>query len=239
LKEIGRELSSLREEHARLKEEREKLRKEVEARRGELKIASQLAEKEGDVARISLRRLQRRLEELEFKQMTSVLTAEEEKELVDQIARLENLIMRVKSARRHMVTLVELKADYKALVLQLKETNSKLASVRQRLVELVKERDSLREEVKKLSDKIAELSSQIDSLSQEIDSKTRALDELYSEYRALLSRLREMKIARRLKLTLEALERKKREVKEKAERGEPLTLDELKILYGELDQDLQ
>ncbi|MEM0339969.1 MAG: hypothetical protein QXN05_00885 [Acidilobaceae archaeon] len=237
LKEIKKELTALREEFVKLREERDKLRKEIEIRRGELKIASQLAEKEGEVARISLKRLQKRLEELEFKQMTSVLSPEEEKELVEQIAKLENLIMRVKSARRHIVSLVEFKADLKALVLQLKEMNSRLSELRQKLGGLINEKNRILEELRSYSNKIAELSTQIDNISQEIDSKNKQLDELYSRYRETLSKLRELKIARKLRLTLEALEKKRREVKEKAERGEPLTLDEMKILYGELDLD--
>ncbi len=46
-------------------------------------------------------------------------------------------------------------------------------------------------------------------------------------------KLREIKVARQRGLTLEAIERKRKEIMEKMERGEPLSLEELKILYGE------
>jgi len=46
-------------------------------------------------------------------------------------------------------------------------------------------------------------------------------------------KLKEVKVAKQRGITLEAIERKRREIAEKMKRGEPLSLEELKILYGE------
>ncbi|MCX8196165.1 MAG: hypothetical protein N3F67_03710 [Acidilobaceae archaeon] len=229
------QLRALREEFLRVKSERDAVKKEAESKREDLRIAKQLAEKEGEVAKISLRRLQRRLEELEWKQMTTVMRPEEEKKLVDEIARVESMILKVREARKHVISLMELQADYKSTLLRLKDLNEKLSRMWQQISEL-------RSKVRELGDKIGEANRRIEELSKEIEAKSARLDELskeidslYGNYKESLTRLTEIKEARRLGIHLELLEKKKREVKEKAERGEPLTLEELRILYGEVE----
>ncbi|NOZ31051.1 MAG: hypothetical protein GXO68_03775, partial [Crenarchaeota archaeon] len=89
LKKLRAERKKLIEELEGLKKERNSVAEELKQKREQLKLAKQIAEKEGNVARISLRKLQRRLEELEWRQMTSVLPPEEERRLIERIERLE------------------------------------------------------------------------------------------------------------------------------------------------------
>ncbi|MCS7106987.1 MAG: hypothetical protein NZ902_02650 [Acidilobaceae archaeon] len=229
------QLRALREEFLKVKEERDAVKKEAMNKREDLKIARQLAEKEGEVAKISLRRLQRRLEELEWKQMTTVMRPEEEKKLVEEIARVESMILKVREARKHVISLMELQADYKSTLLKLKGLNEKLSRMWQRLNELRTKLNELGNKIGEANRRIEELSREIEIRSLKLDDLSKEIDGLYSNYKESLTKLNEMKEARRLGIQLELLEKKKKEVKEKAERGEPLTLEELKILYGELE----
>jgi uncharacterized coiled-coil DUF342 family protein len=236
-KSLRERLRELKSKLAEIKAERDKVRKEALDKREDVRIARQLAEKEGEVARVSLRRLQKRLEELEWRQMTTVMRPEEERRLVEEIARIESMIMKVKEARKHVISVLELEADYKATLLRLKDLNNKMA-------EVVEEIKSVRLQLQGIAARLDELSSKVGALTQSISDKSsrvdeinRELDSLYNEYRGVLGRLRDLRESRRLGIQLELLERKRREVREKAERGEPLTLEELRILYGELDEE--
>jgi len=84
-----------------------------------------------------------------------------------------------------------------------------------------------------MNKKVNALSDEINAKSQMIDDLSRQLDELYALYKETMIKLKEIKIARQQGLQVELIEKKRREIKEKMERGEPLTLEELKILYGE------
>lgn len=234
-KEIRDRYRAMKEEFLKLKEERDSVKKEVENKREDLRIARQLAEKEGEVAKISLRRLQRRLEELEWKQMTSVMRPEEERRLVDEIARIESMIMKVRDARRHVISLLELQADFKSSLLRLKDLNQKLSKMWEEMRNHRTRLGELRAKIDEISKRIEEISKEIDAKSKRLDELTQEIDAMYAKYRDSLSKLREVKEAKRLGVELEILERKRKEVKEKAEKGIPLTLDEMRILYGELD----
>ncbi|MEM0365556.1 MAG: hypothetical protein QXO93_02410 [Acidilobaceae archaeon] len=229
------QLRAIREEFLKLKEERDRIREEALNKREDLRIARQLAEKEGDMARVSLRRLQRRLEELEWRQMTTVMRPEEEKRIIDEIARIESMIMKVREARKHVISVLELQADYKSTLIRLKDLNSKLAKLVEEIARLKNKLNEIGGKIWSLNKQIDELTSKINEKSSRVDGLSREIDELYGTYKDSLTKLKEFKEARRLGLQLEILERKRREIKEKAERGEPLTLEELRILYGELE----
>jgi uncharacterized coiled-coil DUF342 family protein len=228
-------LKELRERLAEVKAERDKVREEALNKREDVRIARQLAEREGEVARVSLKRLQRRLEELEWRQMTTVMRPEEERRLVEEIARIESMIMKVKEARKHVISVLELEADYKATLLKLKDLNSRLAGLGEEIGRVKAQLQGVAERLNELSRKVSSLSEAISEKSSRVDEISRQLDSLYAEYRGVLSELKNIRESRRLGIQLELLERKRREVKEKAERGEPLTLEEMRILYGELE----
>ncbi|MEN3000008.1 MAG: hypothetical protein ABDH61_05480 [Acidilobaceae archaeon] len=234
-REHKEQLRALREEFLKVKGERDAVKNEAMNKREDLRIARQLAEKEGEVAKISLRRLQRRLEELEWKQMTTVMRPEDEKKLVEEIARVESMILKVKEARKHVISLMELQADYKSTLLKLKGLNEKLSRMWQQLNELRTKLNELGNKIGEANRKIEELSREIEVRNLKLDDLSKEIDALYGNYKESLTKLSEMKEARRLGIQLELLEKKKKEVKEKAERGEPLTLEELKILYGEIE----
>jgi hypothetical protein len=48
-------------------------------------------------------------------------------------------------------------------------------------------------------------------------------------------RLKELKVSRQRGIQLKVLEERRKEIEEKARRGEPLSIDEMRILYGEFD----
>ena len=228
-------LKELRGKLDEVKSERDKVRKEALDKREDVRIARQLAEKEGEVARVSLKRLQRRLEELEWRQMTTVMKPEDERRLVEEIARIESMIMRVKEARKHVISVLELEADYKATLLRLKDVNSKIAGIVEEIKSIKLQLQGVYMRLNELGSRISELTVSINEMSSKLDEINRQLETLYGEYKGVLGELRDLRESRRLGLQLEFLERKKREVKEKADRGEPLTLDELRILYGEIE----
>jgi len=95
-REIVGQLLKLREERkgvldelAKVKEELNNALNELKSKREQLREARQLLEKEGNIAKLSLRKVLKRIEELEWKQQTSVLPPQEEKRLVEEIERLE------------------------------------------------------------------------------------------------------------------------------------------------------
>jgi uncharacterized coiled-coil DUF342 family protein len=110
----------------------------------------------------------------------------------------------------------------------LAELGEEIGRVKAQLQGVAERLNELSRKVSSLSEAISEKSSRVDEISKQLDS-------LYAEYRGVLSELKNIRESRRLGIQLELLERKRREVKEKAERGEPLTLEEMRILYGELE----
>ncbi len=235
LKELKERRAELLDELNKLKEERDKLREQLNSKREQLRIARELAAKEGNLARISLKRLQRRLEELEWKQMTTVLPPHEEERLIAEISRLEDLIDRVRRAKQQFLSVMELEAEIKSLRLRYSDVVSKINEIRERIGEIKNEMQALIQKIEEYNSKIDALGREIEERSAIVNDLNKQLDQLYPEYREIMIKLKELKIAKQYRITVEALEKRRKEVLEKYKRGEPLTLDELKILYGEFD----
>jgi len=236
LQEVRRKRNELMEELKKLKEERDKVREELEKKREQLQLARKLAEKEGDLAKLSLKRLQRRLEELEWRQMTSVLPPEAEKRLIQEIERLEELIDRVRKAKQQVLSIMELEAEVKALRLRNRDLTQRINEIREQIGEVKREIQSLVERIEEYNKKIDALSEEINERSAILDDLSKQLDLLYAVYKEIMVRVKELKLARQYKITLQELEKKRQEVLEKYQRGEPLSLQELKLLYGEFDE---
>jgi len=236
MKELKEERSKLMEELNKLRTERDQLREQLNTKREQLKVARAIAEKEGGLAKISLRKLQRRLEELEWKQMTTVMPPYEEQRIIDEISRLEELIDRVRRAKQQYLSVMELEAEVRALRLRLSDVISRMNEIREKIGVIKNEMQELALKIDEYNKKINALNSKINEHSSIIDDLTKQLDEVYSEYREAMIKLKEIKIAKRHRITVEMLEQKRKEVIEKYKRGEPLSLEELKILYGEFDE---
>jgi len=86
-----------------------------------------------------------------------------------------------------------------------------------------------------MNKEIDSLKGLIDEKSKEIDSLSKVLDALYTKYREIMVRLKELKVSRQRGIQLKVLEERRKEIEEKARRGEPLSIDEMRILYGEFD----
>jgi len=236
LQEVRKKRNELMEQLRQLKAERDKVREELEKKREQLQLARKLAEKEGDLAKLSLKRLQRRLEELEWKQMTSILSSEAERRIVEEIGRLEELIERVRRAKQQVLSIMELEAEVKALRLKSRDLTQRINGVRESIGEAKREIQSLVERIEEYNKKIDALSEEINERSAILDDLSKQLDLLYTVYREIMVKVRELKLARQYRLSLEELERRRKEVMEKYKRGEPLSLQELRILYGEFDE---
>ncbi|MDP8002571.1 MAG: coiled-coil protein [Caldisphaera sp.] len=241
-KKLVDRLINLREERKKLldelvkaKQDRETASKEFKTKLDQLKVAHQLTQKEGDFAKLSLRRIQKRMEELEWRQQTSVLTPEEEKRLVEEIDKLEELAERVRKAREEEVSVLELEADVKGLKLKLTEAINKVKELREKIGRLKGEISSLTPKIDEYNKNIDSLAAQIQQKSQDIESLSKQLDALYQEYRDHMVKLKEMKLAKQHGIQVNILEQKRKEIEEKQKKGEALTLDELRILYGDLD----
>ncbi|MEB2836404.1 MAG: hypothetical protein GSR80_001560 [Desulfurococcales archaeon] len=236
LQEVRRKRNELMEQLRQLKSERDKIREELEKKREQLQLARKLAEKEGDLAKLSLKRLQRRLEDLEWRQMTSVLPPEAEKRIVEEISRLEELIERVRKAKQQVLSIMELEAEVKALRLKNRDLTQRINEIRESIGEVKREIQSLVERIEEYNKKIDALSEEINERSAILDDLSRQLDLLYAVYREIMVKVRELKLARQYRMSLEELEKRRKEVMEKYKRGEPLSLQELRILYGEFDE---
>ena len=143
------------------------------------------------------------------------------------------MIERVRKAREQMLSVMELEAEVKALRLSLRGVNEEIREIREEI-------GRIKEQIASLSPKYEEMNKMVDSLSEEIakrsqliDDLSKQLDEYYSKYRDAMIKLKEIKLAKQQGVRIELIEKKRKEIREKLERGEPLTLEELKILYGE------
>ncbi len=241
-KELVGRLLSLRDERKRkldelekVKKEKDEANKEFRERLDQLRVVQQLAQKEGNLAKLSLRRIQKRIEELEWRQQTSILTPEEEKRIIAEIDRLEELMEKVRKARQEEVSVLELEANVKGLKLKLSQAINKANELREGIGRLKAEIASLMPKIDEYNKNIDFIAGQIQEKNQTIEEMSRKLDSLYQEYRDKMVKLKEMKIARQRGIQLDLLEQKRREIEEKEKKGEALTLDELRILYGDLD----
>ena len=235
LQKLRNERKGLLDQLNSLKQERDNVLKEFRSKLEQLREARQLLEKEGSIAKLSLRRVLKRIEELEWKQQTSVLPPQEEKRIVEEIQRLEELAERIRKARQEEISILELEAEVKSLKLRLSDLNNKLKELRQSIGTIKAQISSLTPKIDELTKQLASLTGTINAKSHAIDVVTKQLDLLYGKYREVMVRLRELKISRQRGLEVATLEEKRKQIEEKAKRGEPLTLDELRILYGELD----
>jgi uncharacterized coiled-coil DUF342 family protein len=234
-KTLREQRKKLLDELAKVKQDRDNISKEFKTKLDQLKEAHNITQKEGDVAKLSLRKIQKRMEELEWRQQTSVLTPEEEKRLVEEIDRLEELAERVRKARKEEVSILELEADVKGLKLKLSELINKVKELRENAGKLKAEISSINPKIDEYNKNIDALGNEIQQKSQEAENLTKQLDALYQEYRDLMVKLKEMKLAKQRGIEVNILEQKRKEIEEKQKKGEALTLDELRILYGDLD----
>jgi len=243
-KQLREQIRQLREKRRQLVEEvrslRQKRREVLEKLRAavnELEQQKRIAAELRPLARRSINAIRRRIEELEWRQQTQILTPQQEKEIIDEITRLEALLQKTMEARQLLQELAEKRAELMGLRLQLRSYGEEIRARSERISRIDERINTLRQELESLSSKIDELTKTIEEKSHEIDELREKINSKVQELRQLSQQLKSIYTGREREKILQIYSEKKRQVEEKLKRGEPLTLEELKLLYAtQLDE---
>ncbi len=230
--------NELVEEIRDLRQKRKELFTRIDSILDELEETKRVASQVGPYARRSISSIMKRIEELEWKQQTSILSLEEERRIIEEISRLEAILEKMLQARQLLNTLTEKRAELVSLRLQVKSIGREIKARGDRIGKLNEEIKRIRSELDELSNRIDSLKKQIEELSSEIDTLQNIISEKMSLLQSLNEELRNLRISR-TKSKLEAIYRDRREkIRKKLERGEPLTIDELQLLYSDSLEEL-
>ena len=239
LRELREKRRQLVEEVRSLRQERRKVLERLRSLMGELEQQRRISAELRPLARRSINAIKRRIEELEWKQQTQILTPEQEKEIIEEIARLEALLEKTLQARQVLMELSERRAELMGLRLQLRSYGEEIRKRSERITRLDERITEIRQRLDELSPRIDELTKKIEELSQEIDRLREEINKRVAELRELSEQLRGIRSGREKQRLLEIYAEKRRRVEEKLKRGEPLTLEELKLLYATGLEDLE
>ncbi|ABM80932.1 coiled-coil protein [Hyperthermus butylicus] len=246
VRQLRDELRSLREERRQLVEEVRRLRQErrellakINQAVVELEKQRRIAAELRPLARKSIAAIRRRIEELEWRQQTQILTPEEEKEIIDEIARLEELLEKTLQSRQVLQELASKRAELIALRLKLRSYGQEIRSRSAAISRIDEKIASIRGEIEKLSPEIDQLTKRIEDLSAEIDKLSQEIADRVTALREALTQLQELRMNREKARALQVLRERKKIVEEKLKRGEPLTIDELKLLYASSPEELE
>lgn len=243
-KQLREQIRQLREKRRQLVEEvrsfrqkRRELLEKLRAAVNELEQQKRIAAELRPLARRSINAIRRRIEELEWRQQTQILTPQQEKEIIDEIIRLEALLQKTMEARQLLQELAEKRAELMGLRLQLRSYGEEIRARSERISRIDERINTLRQELESLSSKIDELTKTIEEKSREIDGLREEINSKVQELRQLSQQLKSIYTGREREKILQIYAEKKRQVEEKLKRGEPLTLEELKLLYAtQLDE---
>lgn len=245
-KTLREQIRSLREKRRKLveevrglRQERRKLLERIKAVVSELDEQRRIAAELRPLARRSIAAIRRRIEELEWKQQTQVLTPQQEKEIIDEITRLEAMLEKTMQARQVLQELSERRAELMGLRLQLRSYGEEIRKRSEAISRIDERVNELRAELDQLSPRIDELSKRIEEMSQEIDRLREEINERVARLRELSEQLRGLRTGRERQRLIEIYAEKRRQVEEKLKRGEPLTIEELKLLYAEKLEELE
>lgn len=246
-----KEIRSLKKAIAEVREERKKLIEEyksiVEARRSEILqlkairelLASKKAEIEGlsREVKIPISLIKQKIDEIEWKIQTSVLTPEQENELIKRLKAYTLLLNKAMTIREKKEEVLELRALYistKSKVAELTERRDKLRGLikakTETINELKKRLNELIEKYKGVKSSLVELRKQLEEYNNELALKISRLNALHREYQEI------QKMIERSKITRYLIEKKSQVSKEvESRKKKRLSLEELKIIYGNLE----
>ena len=178
----------------------------------------------------SLHTLQKELEDIEWKIQTTSLSLQEEKELVEDVKRLETQLRVHKRLRQLKQDVFELHAAAKAL-------ETKNQRCHEKLTEAAQKSQKLHEKMLEKIDKAKELKAEADSLHKSFLQTREKAKTVHGKVTEILNELKLLKETVRRK---EESEKKKNEevlrkklekrAREKLKRGEKLTWEEFQIL---------
>jgi len=247
VKDLRSEICELRSERdelntkvRELKQLREKTKNEIHETIEEIKNLNQqikaLAKKKPSR---SLQTLQKKLDEIEWEIQTTSLNLREEKELVDQVGKLETQVnIHKKLEMTHQKTL-ELQTEIKAM-------EAKNKSYHQKLTEKAQKSQEIHNKMLEKINEVKELKMEADNMHQSFlttRQKTKPTQEgittILNQIKLLREEIRKAE-EKEKKKSEEALKRKiRKEAKEKLKQGEKITWEEFKILTekGKTTQD--
>jgi len=221
LNERVRELKNLREQ---AKAQRKEIHAQILKLKEKMRI---LAEKRPPR---DMHDIEREIESLDWRIQTTPLTLKEEKQLVDQVRHLETQLSIHKQIQELNHSLVELKAEEKALEVKAQHCHEELSelagqsqTLHERMLEALKKIHAFREEANKAHQKYVEAKQQ----SQELHQKhAETLHQVRSLKQVLYRAEEERQAQRHLELRKELKEKALKKLK----RGEKLSWEEFKIL---------
>jgi len=240
ISELRSERDELNTEVRELKQLRGKTKTEIHERIEEMKKLNQqikvLAKKKPSK---SLQTLQKKLDEIEWEIQTTSLNLREEKELVDQVGKLETQVNIHKKLEMTHQEMLELQTELKAM-----ETKNKF--YHQKLTEIAQKSQEIHNKMLEKINEVSELKMEADNMHQSLlitRQKTKPIQQgittILSQIKLLRQEIRE-KEEKEKKKSEDALKRKiRKEAKEKLKQGEKITWEEFKILTekGKTTQD--
>ncbi|MCE4614123.1 MAG: hypothetical protein F7B60_01150 [Desulfurococcales archaeon] len=233
LKKLREEKNKLFEELNKQKEKRNELSKMLHDKIDELKKFKEQF-KDDSIMRVSISSIQRRIQQLEWKQQTQVLSSQEENEIVRRIMELEELLEKAREAKKLKTQFISIKAELAKIRVELKDTTAKLREIRENI-------GKVKERISGLSSDVNDLNKQIDIMTEDIEEKSKNIEglskertQLKSQLKILNEQLRAVRMGEDAKKVEEFVEERRKQVMDKMKKGERLTLEEMKILYGEL-----
>jgi len=231
ISELKSERDELNTEVRELKQLRGKTKTEIHGTIEEIKKLNQqikaLANKKPSR---SLQTLQKKLDEIEWEIQTTPLSLQEEKELVNQVRKLEiQLNIHKKLEMRHQ-KMLELQTELKTIEAKNKSYHKKIIETAQKCQEI---HNKMLEKI----NEVRELKTEADNMHQSFlitRQKTKPIQEgimtILSQIKLLRQEIRKEEEKERKK-SEDALKRKiRKEAKEKLKQGEKITWEEFKIL---------
>lgn len=242
---LHEEIRNLRKEIGSLREKRDKLNEEVQ----QLKTLrentrQQRNEKHAQIANVKekirsleqkkpprrMHQLEKEIENLEWKIQTTAYTLKEEKQLTDQVSVLEAQLLMHKQMQELENSLIELRAEEKA-------HQTKAQNHHERLSQLAEQSQKFHQQMTETSEKVRLLQKEADEAHQiyvENRQKARELNQkgknLLEHVKTLRKKRHDFEEEKRRKRETELRKRLEETALEKLKRGEKLTWEEFKAL---------
>ena len=214
-----------------------------ELRSGKAKILENIKEVSEEISKVkqeilptnnmTLGSLKKRLKRLEFKQMTTVLTPQQEKELIEEVAKLnkeikmreellsQNTVVNDKSAK-----VKELRAELKDINHKIKEVSEEAQREHEAMVDVFKQADEIRNRLEKTRDDINKSREEADKAHEEHIALVNRIND--AERRTKEERKKKKKVAEDKKK--EELSKEAQDIFAKFQNGETLSTEDLIIL---------
>lgn len=244
VRSLKEQLRVVREERRKLIEEYKKLSAERKEEVDQLRALRELIsmrtteiqglEKE---IKIPISAIKQKIEEIEWTIQTHVLSPEQENDLIRRLRAYNKLLNKALAIQERREEVLELRATYLSSKTRLKELTIKLSELRKIIDEKTSKINELREKLEhalkeylSIKEEISQRKKQLEEYNKEITEKTARSIALREQYQKILAEIERARAQ-------EVLDKKKREVEKSIEQRakKRLTIDELKIIYGDLE----